>query len=241
MKTLENMIAANKASIPGNNELDAVALLGRLAARQGGDADLVAADGPHDGELLAERQGDQLHPGIVDRRQGRLRRRARRASGACRRATPRRCRPIRSNPEAAYLFMQWVTSPPVSLVRTMLPYSLRDPYRLSHYKSELYRRAVAGREGLPRQPQQFGQRRPGRHDHAGLAGLRALARPDVHRGLGRRRPEGGAAKGGRGMGRRPRSGSASMRRRPPTRNTRSCPAPPPITRSRRWARRCKLD
>ena len=43
-----------------------------------------------------------------------------------------------TNAEAAYLFMQWAVSPPVSLARTMLPYS-RDPYRLSHYKSELYR------------------------------------------------------------------------------------------------------
>lgn len=34
--------------------------------------------------------------------------------------------------------MQWVTSPPVSLARVMLPYALRDPYRLSHFKSELY-------------------------------------------------------------------------------------------------------
>ena len=37
MKTLQQMIAANKASIPGNNELDAVALLGGLAAGQGRD------------------------------------------------------------------------------------------------------------------------------------------------------------------------------------------------------------
>jgi multiple sugar transport system substrate-binding protein len=43
-----------------------------------------------------------------------------------------------SNLEASYLFMQWVTSPPVSLARVMLPYALRDPYRLSHFKSELY-------------------------------------------------------------------------------------------------------
>ena len=42
------------------------------------------------------------------------------------------------NAEAAYLFMQWATSPPVSLARVMLPYALRDPYRLSHYKSDLY-------------------------------------------------------------------------------------------------------
>jgi multiple sugar transport system substrate-binding protein len=43
------------------------------------------------------------------------------------------------NEEAAYLFMQWVTSPPMSLVRTMLPYTLRDPYRMSTYKSDQYR------------------------------------------------------------------------------------------------------
>ena len=31
-----------------------------------------------------------------------------------------------------------MTSPPVSLARVMLPYALRDPYRLSHFKSDLY-------------------------------------------------------------------------------------------------------
>jgi multiple sugar transport system substrate-binding protein len=44
-----------------------------------------------------------------------------------------------SNEEAAYLFAQWVTSPPLSLVRVMLPYTLRDPYRIAHYRSPLYR------------------------------------------------------------------------------------------------------
>lgn len=43
------------------------------------------------------------------------------------------------NKEAAYLFIQWLTSPTVSLERVMLPYALRDPYRLSHYVSEEYR------------------------------------------------------------------------------------------------------
>ena len=43
-----------------------------------------------------------------------------------------------ANAEAAYLFMQWAVSPPVSLARVMLPYALRDPYRLSHFKSDLY-------------------------------------------------------------------------------------------------------
>jgi multiple sugar transport system substrate-binding protein len=44
-----------------------------------------------------------------------------------------------ANKEAAYLFIQWMTSPSISLQRVMLPYALRDPYRLSHYASEEYR------------------------------------------------------------------------------------------------------
>jgi multiple sugar transport system substrate-binding protein len=43
------------------------------------------------------------------------------------------------NKEAAYLFIQWLTSPSISLQRVMLPYALRDPYRLSHYASQEYR------------------------------------------------------------------------------------------------------
>lgn len=42
------------------------------------------------------------------------------------------------NKEAAYLFMQWMSSQEVSLNRVQTPYSLRDPYRLSHYKSASY-------------------------------------------------------------------------------------------------------
>ncbi|MDP2311293.1 MAG: extracellular solute-binding protein [Pseudomonadota bacterium] len=41
--------------------------------------------------------------------------------------------------EAAYLFIQWLTSPEVSLDRVMLPYGLRDPYRRSHIESPAYR------------------------------------------------------------------------------------------------------
>jgi multiple sugar transport system substrate-binding protein len=43
------------------------------------------------------------------------------------------------NKEAAYLFAQWANSPSISLERCMLPYALRDPFRLSHYSSEQYR------------------------------------------------------------------------------------------------------
>jgi multiple sugar transport system substrate-binding protein len=48
------------------------------------------------------------------------------------------------NQEAAYLFAQWATSPSVSLQRVQLPYTLRDPYRISHYRSPQYARAWRG-------------------------------------------------------------------------------------------------
>ena len=48
------------------------------------------------------------------------------------------------NQELAYLFNQWVTSPSISLQRVMLPYALRDPYRISHYKAPAYRKLWPG-------------------------------------------------------------------------------------------------
>jgi len=42
--------------------------------------------------------------------------------------------------EAAYLFIQWLSSPDISLQRVMLPYALRDPYRQSHIASPEYRK-----------------------------------------------------------------------------------------------------
>ena len=50
------------------------------------------------------------------------------------------------NKEAAYLFVQWMNSPTISLERVMLPYTLRDPFRLSHFSSEAYR-ALWGNAG----------------------------------------------------------------------------------------------
>lgn len=40
--------------------------------------------------------------------------------------------------EAAYLFIQWMTCPEISLQRVMLDTALRDPYRLSHFESPEY-------------------------------------------------------------------------------------------------------
>jgi multiple sugar transport system substrate-binding protein len=48
------------------------------------------------------------------------------------------------NREAAFLYALWATSPSISLQRVMLPYTLRDPYRISHYKSAAYRRLWPG-------------------------------------------------------------------------------------------------
>jgi multiple sugar transport system substrate-binding protein len=136
IKTLENMIAANKASIPGNNELDAVSLWaaflqgkvamiyswppsGRMAANYS-QSDAAINFIPR--STIAGKVGYAVVPGNPEH-----------ATGYSKALSA-----DSENPEAAYLFMQWATSPPVSLARTMLPYALRDPYRLSHYKSELY-------------------------------------------------------------------------------------------------------
>lgn len=46
--------------------------------------------------------------------------------------------PDSKNKEAAYLFIQWMNSPEISLQRVMLPFALRDPFRKSHFASPLY-------------------------------------------------------------------------------------------------------
>lgn len=136
IKTLENMIAANAASIPGNNELDAVSLwaafltgkvamiyswppTGRMAANYSQTATAINFI-PQ--SQIAGKVGYAVVPGNPEHATG-----FNKALSA-----------DSANPDAAYLFMQWVTSPPVSLARVMLPYALRDPYRLSHFKSDLY-------------------------------------------------------------------------------------------------------
>jgi multiple sugar transport system substrate-binding protein len=136
IKTLENMIAANKASIPGNNELDAVSLWaafltgkvamiyswppsGRMSAGYS-QSDKAINFVPQ--SQIAGKVGYAVVPGNPEHATG--------YNKALSADSP--------NMEAAYLFMQWATSPPVSLARCMLPYALRDPYRLSHFKSDLY-------------------------------------------------------------------------------------------------------
>jgi multiple sugar transport system substrate-binding protein len=43
--------------------------------------------------------------------------------------------------DLAYWFIQWATSPEISLQRVMLPYALRDQYRLTHVDSPQFRAA----------------------------------------------------------------------------------------------------
>src|SRR5438034_2195160 len=136
VKTLNLMVLANKASIPGNNELDAVALwaawlqgkvamiyswppTGRMTAGYS-QSDKAINFVPQ--STIADKVGYAVVPGNPEHATG--------YNKALSADSP--------NAEAAYLFMQWATSPPVSLARVMLPYALRDPYRLSHYKSDLY-------------------------------------------------------------------------------------------------------
>jgi multiple sugar transport system substrate-binding protein len=137
LKTLEQMIAANKASIPGNDELDAVAAW--AAWLQGKSAMLISW--PPTGRMsenysqalrrinfvpqsqVVGKVGYAVVPGNPEQASGYVK--------ALAADSP--------NPEAAYLFMQWTTCPEVSLARVMAPYALRDPYRLSHFKSPLYR------------------------------------------------------------------------------------------------------
>ncbi len=136
IRTLENMIAANKASIPGNNELDAVSLwaawlqgkvamiyswppTGRMTAGYS-QSDKAINFIPQ--STIADKVGYAVVPGNPEHATG-----FNKALAA-----------DSANLDAAYLFMQWAVSPPVSLARVMLPYALRDPYRISHFKSELY-------------------------------------------------------------------------------------------------------
>lgn len=137
VKTLEQMKAANAASIPGNEELDAVSLwvawlqgkvamiyswppTGRMSAGYS-QSDKAISFIPQ--SSIAGKVGYAIVPGGNPEH----------AFGFNKGLAA-----DSANPEAAYLFMQWCTSPAVSLARVMLPYALRDPYRLSHFKSELY-------------------------------------------------------------------------------------------------------
>ena len=89
------------------------------------------------------------------------------------------------NKEAAYLFTQWMTSPTISLQRVMLPYALRDPYRLSHYELGGVPLALGERRRLSRYAEGGGRHRPDRHHHARLLRVPHRPRPDGDQRPGR--------------------------------------------------------
>ena len=116
-------------------KLDFVTHVGDVAAGQDGDDLRLAADRSHLRELRPARQGVLLPAQVEDRRQGRLRARCRAGTASTPAASSGASPPTRRTRRRAYLFSQWLTSPSISLQRVMLPYTLRDPYRISHYKS----------------------------------------------------------------------------------------------------------
>jgi multiple sugar transport system substrate-binding protein len=136
--TFQQMLAQNKASLPGNNDLDAVAL---WAAWLQGKVAMIFSWPPTGrmSENYSQRAKainfvpkseivDKVGYAVMPGGNGEM------ASGYVKALAAGS-----NNEEAAYLFMQWATSPEISLVRVMLPYTLRDPYRMSQYKSPLYR------------------------------------------------------------------------------------------------------
>jgi multiple sugar transport system substrate-binding protein len=136
--TFKQMIAANKASIPGNNDMDAVAAW--VAWLQGKVAMLYSW--PPTGRMTENyAQRDKAVNFVPQSKIVGLAGYAVMPGGNPEMASGyvKSLAADSSNEEAAYLFMQWATSPAVSLARVMAPFALRDPYRMSHYTSPLYR------------------------------------------------------------------------------------------------------
>jgi multiple sugar transport system substrate-binding protein len=230
------MIAQNKASIPGNNDLDAVA---QWAAWLQGKVAMIFS-WPPTGRMSSNYSqrdkainfipqssiADKVGYAVVPGGNGEM------ASGYVRALAAGS-----NNEEAAYLFMQWVTAPPLSLVRTMLPYTLRDPYRLSTYKSAEYRALwPAANEYLINLCECANSGvvdiiMPGAQDYAlsSTGCARRYGAGRIRRRPCRRPPPSGM---------RPPSASAYRRKRRPIRSSSRYRAAMPTTRSRRSVRRC---
>ena len=137
VKTMNQILAQNKASVPGVEKLDFVS--GWVQWLEGKTAMIMAW--PPTGRIsenyaqadkafsflpkskIVGKTGYAVVPG---------------GNGEMAGAFVKSVSADSKNPEAAYLFNQWVTSPSVSLQRVQLPYTLRDPYRVSHYKSKQF-------------------------------------------------------------------------------------------------------
>ena len=198
LTTFKQMIAANKASVPGNNDMDAVAAW--VAWLQGKAAMLFSW--PPTGRMsenYAQRDkainfvpqstvvgkvGYAVMPGGNPEQ----------ASGYVKSLA------ADFEQRGGRLPVHAVGDQPGGLARAR-DGAVRAARSLSHVALHLapVPVAVAERQGLSDQPQQLGEWCRARHDHARLAGLRALDRPHVHRGLGRRGAQDRARAGGRGV------------------------------------------
>ncbi len=128
--------------------------------------------------------------------------------------------------DAAYLFIQWLNSEEISTQRVQLPYTLRDPFRDSHYTDPGLSGALAGCEGLsgdaeaaPRRPACSICRccRPTSTKRSMRQGISKLWAGDDPKAI----PDEASPSSGMRSPRR----SASTSRRRPTRTGRRSPAP----------------
>ena len=214
----ENMKAANAASIPGNEELDAVSLwvawlqgkvamiyswppTGRMSAGYS-QSDKAISFIPQ--SSIAGKVGYAIVPG--------------------------------GHPEHAFGFnkalaggfgesRRGVSLHAVGLLAARVAGALHAALRAARPVPDLalqvgpLRRTLPERARLSEEPQQLRQCRPARPDHAGRAGLPVVARPHVHVGVGGRRPDGGAQDRRGGVGRHDREPRRRNRRRRSTRSS----------------------
>ncbi|MFN0156052.1 MAG: ABC transporter substrate-binding protein [Gaiella sp.] len=148
VKTMEQLLEQNKASVPGVEKLDFVS--GWVQWLQGKTAMMMAW--PPTGRISENyAQRDKafafLPKSKIEGKVGYSP--VPGGNGEMAGAFVKSVSADSKNAEAAYLFCQWSTSPSISLQRVQLPYTLRDPYRISHYKSkQFWRRWPSAREYL---------------------------------------------------------------------------------------------
>ena len=92
--------------------------------------------------------------------------------------------------EAAYLFIQWLNSDEISIQRVQLPYALRDPFRGLALQRSRVSAALAGGEGVPRDPEGGLGDGPARPLGASDRPVRGSAEAGDLEAVGRRRSEG---------------------------------------------------
>ncbi len=234
--TLEQMIAQNKASLPGNNDLDAVA---QWAAWLQGKVAMIFS-WPPTGRISSNyAQRDKAinfipQSSIADKVGYAVRARRQRRDGV--RLCAGAGRGFKQRGGGLSVHAVGDRAAALAGAHDAALHAAR-PLPALDLQVRGISSVVAGRQGLSQHLCECANSARRRHDHAGLAGLCAVHRPDVHGRLGRRGPEGRRCRKLRRNGIRRRSGLASRRKRPPIRSSLRFPAATPITRSRKSARR----